>query len=160
MNLNRTTTLRVEVTTICQTESSVRPRQSPRSDSSRPTRQADSPRPIRDFVNSHWQVDQFQLVEHHGPTPTPTTDRKLNRLGGTPLTLHDQSISKSTSPPSKGKTQPFVFSQTHSLTPTAQSLAIRVLLLPCPTISSCSHTNRVNCSHSLNLQKIRRSSPT
>ena len=154
------TTLRVGLTTICQTESSVRPRQSPRSDSSRPTRQADSPRPIRDFVNSHCQADLFQLVERPGPTPMPTIDRKLNRLGGTPLTLHDQSISKSTSPPSMGKTQPFVFSRIPSLTPTAQSLATRVLLLPCPTISSCSHTNRVNCSHSLNLQKIRRSSPT
>ena len=154
------TTLRVGLTTICQTESSVRPRQSPRSDSSRPTRQADSPRPIRDSVTWLYQVDQFQLGEHHGPTPTPTIDRKLNRLGGTPLTLHDRSISKSTSPPSMSKTQPFVFSRIPSLTPTAQSLAIRVLLLPCPTNSSCSHTNRVNCSHSLNLQKIRRSSPT
>ena len=154
------TTLRVGLTTICQTESSVRPRQSPRSDSSRPTLQADSPRPIRDSATWPYLVDLFQLVEHHGLTPTPTTDRRLNRLGGTPLTLHDQSISKSTSPPSMGKTQPFVFSRIPSLTPTAQSLATRVLLLPCPTISSCSHTNRVNCSHSLNLQKIRRSSPT
>ena len=154
------TTLRVGLTTICQTESSVRPRQSPRSDSSRPMRQADSPRPIRDSATWPYLADLFQLVERPGPTPMPTIDRKLNRLGGTPLTLHDQSISKSTSPPSMGKTQPFAFSQTHSLTPTAQSLAIRVLLLPCPTISSCSHTNRVNYSHSLNLQKIRRSSPT
>ena len=154
------TTLRVEVTTICQTESSVRPRQSHRSDSSRPTHQADSPRPIRDSATWPYLADLFQLVERPGPTPMPTIDRKLNRLGGTPLTLLDQSISKSTSPPSMGKTQPFAFSQTHSLTPTAQSLAIRVLLLPCPTISSCSHTNRVNYSHSLNLQKIRRSSPT
>ena len=154
------TTLRVGLTTICQTDVSVRPRQSPRSGSSLPTLPADSPRPIRDSATWPYLADLFQLVEHPGPTPTPTTARKLNRLGGTPLTLHDQSISKSTSPPSMGKTQTFVFSRIPSLTPTAQSLATRVLLLPCQTISSCSHTNRANCSHSLSLQKIRRSSPT
>jgi len=154
------TTLRVGLTTICQTESSVRPRQSPRSGSSLPTLRADSTRPIRDFVNSHYQVDQYLLAEHPGPTPTPMTAPKLSRLGGTPLTPHDQSTSKSMSPPLMGKTQLFVFSRTPSLTLTAQSLATRVLSSPCPTISSCSHTNRANCSHSLNLQKIRRSSPT
>ena len=154
------TTLRVGLTTICQTESSVRPRQSPRSASSRPTRQADSPRPIRDSATWPYLADLFQLVEHPGPTPTPTTARKLNRLGGTPSTLLCPSMSKSMSPPSMGKTQTFVFLRIPLLTPMAQSLATRVLLLPCPTISSCSHTNRANCSHSLKPQKIRRSSPT
>ena len=154
------TTLRVGLTTICQTESSVRPRQSPRSDSSRPTLRADSARPIRDSATWPYLVDQFQLVEHPGPTPMPTTAPKLNRLGDTPSTPRYPSISKSAFPPSMDKTHTFDFSRTHFLTPTARLPATRALLLPCPTISSCSHTNRVNCSRSSKPQMIQRSSPT
>jgi len=154
------TTLRVEITTICQTETSVRPRQSPRSDSSIPTLRADSPRLIRDSVTWPYLVVQFLLAEHLGPTLTPTTGRKPNWLGGTPSTRRCLSISKSTSPTLTGKTPPFVFSQIHSSMPTAQLLATRELSLLCPAINSCSRTNRVNCSHSSKLQKIRPSSPT
>ena len=160
VKLNRLTTLRVESTTICQTESSVRPRQSPRSDSSIPTLRADSPRPIRDSVNSHYQPDQFQLVEHPGPTLTPTTGRKPNWLGGTPSTRRCLSISKSTSPTLTDKTPPFVFSRTRSSMPTAQSPAIQASSLQYQAINSCSRTNRVNYWHFLKHQKIRRSSPT
>ena len=154
------TTLRVESTTICQTETSVRPRQLPRSDSLLPMPRADSPQPIQGFVNSRFWVVQYLSVEHRGPTPTLTTAPTPNLFGDKPLTHRYLLTSKSTSQALTDKIQLFVFSRIQYLMPTGQSSAFRASSSPCHIINSCSRMNRVNCLHFLKLRKIRPSSPT
>ena len=108
-DFDRSVTLRVGLTTICQTEVSVRQPPLLRSDSLKPTHLAVSLRLIHDFANLPYWADQFPSVELLGPTPTPTIAPKPNGRGATPLTRHRPLILRSVSRPLMTKTRPFAF---------------------------------------------------